>query len=235
MKPISANKYLTWIRALLNRAYDWGALDYRPKIPLNRVRWARNRFLSDEEERRVLRHCPERIRTLIEFYLDTGARKDEALRLTWGEVDLTRKPRPVVYFIDTKNGEARAVPLPKRSADNLRKMKDFQGGRSGKVFVYPAVRTIYRNDGSGIIAREGELAPIASFQKSWEIARSKAGVPDCRLHDLRHTYASRLVRKGVPILHVARLLGHRTIGMTMRYSHLTPVDLDQAVSLLDET
>src|SRR5262249_42886020 len=101
------------------------------------------------------------------------------------------------------------------------------------VFRYRASRNIYKTDGSGLFARKGQLAPIATFQKSWETARVRAGVPDCRLHDLRHTYASRLVSGGVPIIHVARLLGHKSIAMTMRYSHLAPLELDRAISVLD--
>ena len=61
----------------------------------------------------------------------------------------------------------------------------------------------------------------------------RAGLQDLRLHDLRHTYASRLVQRGVPLLTLSQLLGHSTIKMTMRYSHLASEDLRSAVSRLD--
>jgi integrase len=233
VKPISANKYLTYLRAVLNRAYDWGALEYRPPVKLNSVRWSRSRFLSSMEERRLVAVCPERIRALVEFILDTGARKEEALTLRWGQVTLRRKPRAVVTFVDTKNGDSRVVPLPKRSARNLRHLARSRRSERDIVFRYPASRDLYHNNGDGLYARKGQLVPISTMQKTWESARAKAGLSDCRLHDLRHTYASRLVRAGVPIFYVARLLGHKTIGMTMRYSHLAPLDLDRAVSVLD--
>ena len=233
MKPLSANKYLGHIKTVLNRAYDWGVLDYRPDIKLNRTRWSRSRFLSSTEERRLVSVCPDRIRALVEFILDTGARKEEALSLKWGQVTLRRKPRGMVTFIDTKNGDPRSVPLPKRSQTNLRRMARDRRSDQDLVFRYRASRNIYKNDGSGLFARKGKLAPIATFQKSWETARARAGVPDCRLHDLRHTYASRLVSAGVPIIHVARLLGHKSLAMTMRYTHLAPLELDRAISVLD--
>jgi integrase len=233
MKPISANKYLTFLRAVMNRAYDWGALEYRPRIKLNPVRWAKNRYLSPAEEKRLVQACPPRIRPLVEFMLDTGARKEEVLSLTWNQVSLRRKPRSVVMFVDTKNGDSRVVPLPKRTARNLAMLARTRPKGRDLVFRHPATRDIYKNDGTGLYARKGQLVPISALQTTWEKARARAGLPDCRLHDLRHTYASRLVRSGAPIFYVARLLGHKTIGMTMRYSHLAPLDLDRVVSVLD--
>ncbi len=233
MKPISANKYLSHLRAVLYKAYEYGALPYRPRIPVNRVRWTKSRYLTEAEERKLLKVCPDRIRDLVIFILDTGARKNEALTLKWNQVDLHKNRRAVVRFIDTKNGDARAVPLPKRSADMLRRLKKKFHQKHKLVFAYPASRDIYRNDGSGIYARKGKLARIATFQKNWETARHRAGLDDCRLHDLRHTYASKLVRRGVPLLYVSRLLGHKTIEMTLRYSHFATQDLDAAVAVLD--
>jgi integrase len=233
MKPISANKYLSNLRTVLNNAYAWGALPYRPKVTLNRVRWAKSRYLTDAEERRLMKVCPNRIRDLVAFILDTGARKEEALTLTWNQVDFRGRRRSSVRFIDTKNGESRIVPLPKRTAANLRKLKRTNGRRHKLVFVYPATRTLHGKDGDGILARKGDLSPISTFQKNWENARHEAGLDDCRLHDLRHTYASKLVRRGVPLVYVSRLLGHKTIAMTLRYSHFAATDLDAAVAVLD--
>jgi integrase len=232
MKPISANKFLSYLRTVLYVAHDWGAIPYRPKVPLNRVSWTKSRYLTDAEERRLMKVCPDRIRDIVAFILDTGARKEEALSLAWNQVDFRSKRRSSVRFIDTKNGESRVVPLPKRTASNLRKLKRKNGRRHKLVFVYPGRRTIRRADGS-FASKKGKLSPIQTFQKNWEDARHKVGLDDCRLHDLRHTYASKLVKRGVPLVYVSRLMGHKSIAMTLRYSHFAATDLDAAVAVLD--
>jgi hypothetical protein len=87
--------------------------------------------------------------------------------------------------------------------------------------------------GSGYYAKKGDWIPLSNVQTLFVRARARAGLTDCRIHDLRHTYASKLIRRGVPILSVSRLLGHQTIDMTLRYSHLAPAGLDDEVAKLD--
>ena len=234
MKPSSANKYLTMFKAVLYKAYEWGATTQQPRIKLNREAAWRNCYLTETEEKRLVRACPSDLQDFVCFILDTGARKDEAITLAWNQVTLGRRPRPVVTFVDTKNGEARTVPLPKRSATILRRLKRQQRGRGRLIFAFPASRNIARKrPATGFFARKGQLIPISNLQHRWDQARARVDLDHCRLHDLRHTYASKLIRRGVPLFYAARLLGHRTIKMTMRYSHLSPIDLDNAVAVLD--
>ncbi|HJN39525.1 MAG TPA: site-specific integrase, partial [Chloroflexota bacterium] len=75
--------------------------------------------------------------------------------------------------------------------------------------------------------------PIKSLRTAWEGARDGAGLVNFHFHDLRHTFASRLVERGVPLLHVSKLLGHSTILMTQRYSHASEDALHDAVGRLD--
>jgi integrase len=185
------------------------------------------------EETRLLRTVPDRLRDLVVFVLDTGARRSEAFGLTWDRVDLARKPRPVVYFTETKTGEHRCVPLPKRTARMLRRRKKKQGHRSKLVFAYEAERDIYTNQGK-LYARRGQMIPMSNFQTHWRRLREKVGNVDIRMHDLRHTYASKLVARGVPLADVGKLLGHRTMESTMRYAYLAIDQLDRAVSVLDK-
>lgn len=74
---------------------------------------------------------------------------------------------------------------------------------------------------------------IKKFQTSYENACRRAGIKNLRFHDLRHTFASRLVLSGVDLVTVSKLLGHSSIHMTMRYSHPTPEALKSAVETLD--
>ena len=75
--------------------------------------------------------------------------------------------------------------------------------------------------------------PIGSIRKAFKNACSRAGIKNLRFHDLRHTFATRLVLSNVDLATVSKLLGHSSIQMTMRYSHPTPEALKQAVSKLD--
>src|SRR5262249_21593569 len=111
----SANRYLSLLRAILNKAYEGGSLDHPPYVRLNPGKPMSNRYLTDDEERLLLAACPPRIRDFVTIVLDTGARRSEALNLTWRNVDLRRRPRATVTFTKTKNGEARTVPLPRRA------------------------------------------------------------------------------------------------------------------------
>jgi len=84
-----------------------------------------------------------------------------------------------------------------------------------------------------VFANPGDIIPISNVESIWRQAKRKAGLSEVRLHDLRHTYASRLLAGGAPLFTVARLLGHRTLAMTMRYAHLATEGLDEAVELLE--
>jgi site-specific recombinase XerD len=72
------------------------------------------------------------------------------------------------------------------------------------------------------------LKPFTSFFYSWHTARCKAGLPDLRIHDLRHTFASTLVNQGVPLYEVQKLLGHSQIRTTERYAHLSQSKLQES-------
>jgi integrase len=72
-----------------------------------------------------------------------------------------------------------------------------------------------------------------SFRSAWEAALTAAGIENFRFHDLRHTFASWLVQRGRTLKEVQEALGHQTIIMTMRYSHLAPEHLRAAVAVLD--
>jgi integrase len=234
MKPGSANRYLTILRAVLFKAHQWGTLRVRPAIKLNPQSPFRSRFLDDLEEQKLLDQCSPDLRDYVIFLLDTGARKQEALKLRWSEVDLNRYPQPAVTFNDTKTGEPRTLPVPKRTADMLKRRRKLVPGAQPLVFMQQASKDIFKtHQGSGYYARKGDWIPLSCVQMHFERSRAKAGLKDVRIHDLRHTYASKLIKRGVPILNVSRLLGHQTIDMTMRYAHLAPDSLDGEVAKLN--
>ncbi len=182
----------------------------RPRVPTPAIHW-----LSHDEADRLVEACAPHLKPLVVFFLHTGARLREALRLDWSNVDL--KARRVV-FMDTKNGEHRGVPLNDDAFLALTKLPH----REGNVFLAPAGRPYYDSGGLG-------GSPINSAFKT---ACERAGIENLRVHDLRHTFASWLVMSGVPLRTVAELLGHKTLAMVHRYTHLSPDHLRGAVDLL---
>jgi len=233
LSPNVADNRLSLLRAILYKGYHSGVLQHRPYVRLNRLDRPVNRYLAPDEETALLRNCDPLLRAFVCFLLDTGARRSEAERMLWRDVDLKRKPRASVTLVFTKNGRARIVPLPNRTASNLRTLARRHKVDHEVVFGHFAPKRIFNMHGK-IYAHEGAWIPISNLDPKWRKAKRTAKLDDVRMHDLRHTYASRLLRRGASLYLVARLLGHRSLRMTMRYATLTIEGLDEAVALLDE-
>ena len=137
------------------------------------------------------------LRSLPAFAGDKGGRKSELLNLDWLNVDLDRG---FVTFRKTKNGEDRSVRLTNRAKQVL---TDLTPQECGPVFTY-----------------RGQA--FKDVKTSFDHARTRAGVEDFRFHDLRHTFASRLVQQGVSLYEVMHLTGHKSFEMVQRYAHLAP-------------
>jgi len=137
--------------------------------------------------------------------LYTGMRKGEILKLTWKDIDFNRR---VVYVRDSKNGQAREIPMADEVSDTLAELPVTTG------FVFT------RRDGSN----------VTSMRTAFENAVRRAKLEDFSFHDLRHTFASHLVMSGVDLLTVKELLGHKTITMTLRYAHLSASHKQKAVA-----
>lgn len=166
------------------------------KLPSNGK--PRDRRLQGNEAVLLLKHLSGETKEIFELAIETGMRRSEMLSLEWRNVDLKKL---VAVLIDTKNGESRAVPLSSTAIRVLKGLKRGIGG--GKVF------TITRSQ----------------LRDAWEAARTAIGSPDLRLHDLRHEATSRLFEKGLNVIEVARITGHKTLSMLNGYTHLNPTDI----------
>lgn len=209
----AVNRPLALLRHLLRLAHEeWGELDVVPKIRTEKEPQGRLRWLTQEEATKVLSACKKSrnaaLADLVEFSLFTGVRRGEALGLTWDRVD---RARGVIRLELTKSGRRREVPLSSNADAAL--ARRWTPGVKGYVFGS-------RN--------------WNSFRSAWESALAAAGIEDLRFHDLRHTFASWLVQRGRTLREVQEALGHQTITMTMRYSHLAPDHLRAAVAVLDD-
>jgi len=229
LQPASVNKYLASIKAILRKAHsEWGVLQAVPAISLLTLNNDRIRWIDKHEELRLLAVCKrnKHLHDLVIFLLDTGARLSEATGLEWKDVELDHQPRPFVRFMQTKSGKPRTVPLTARATGLLKDLYILRPAGEPHVFLQ-------RFPGHSWRGTKPRAKPFYNPHGSWDNAVERSGLGDLHLHDLRHTYASRLVQKGVPLLNVSNLLGHSSLKMTMRYAHLAPSNLDDAVSVPD--
>jgi len=196
---------------MYNRAIDWGKADSNPVKPIKKLREnpGRERYLSDEEIDLLLGQANNKIKPILIVALNTGMRFGEIINLEWHSVDFALT---TIYLTNTKNGSRRDVPMNIKVFDAL---KDLQATASNDyVFCH----------------KNGKK--IKNIQKAFTNLLKKIDISDFNFHDLRHTFASRLVKKGIPLNTVRELLGHKSIEMTLRYSHLSKNHKTKAVALL---
>lgn len=205
----TVQKDVSTLKAILNKAYREGHLAQPPRLPKFKALKPRNRWLELAEEERLVTCAANHLVPLIRFAVATGGRRSELLGLDWRQVDLARKR---VVFLDTKNGEDRTIRLCDSACAVLASLGPKE---MGPVFTYKGMA-------------------IKSVKTSFDAARKAAGLDDVRFHDLRHTFASRLVQAGVPLYDVGQLLGHKSLGMVQRYAHLAPDYQERAIKALNE-
>lgn len=215
VKPATTSRELQVLRHALNLAIQWEWMETTPfrKVKLDKPNNKIERWITAEEEKKLLDASLPWLREIIIFALNTGMRQDEILSLHWSQIDLFRR---TVILLITKNKEKRTIPLNQTVFDLL-KAKSKIRYISGYVFASQA--------GTKIHAR--------NLLRAFYEARKKAGLEDVRFHDLRHTFATRLVQAGIDLYTVKELLGHKTITMTMRYAHHNPESLRHGVDILD--
>ncbi|MDE0392909.1 MAG: site-specific integrase [Rhodospirillales bacterium] len=209
--PGNANSALKLLRQIFNFAAARGHFDTNPTRDIRPNRRPRmTRFLSREEIARLHEVLDAEDRKggtaqadIIRLLLLTGCRRNEIIRLRWSEVR-----GDTLALADAKTGP-RTVPLSPQARHILERQPP-----SESPFVFPSPRDPLRPRGRNL--------------GLWYKSRREAGIEDVRLHDLRHTHASHAVMNGVPVPVVARLLGHSSTRMTLRYAHLGDRDIDRA-------
>jgi integrase len=137
--------------------------------------------------------------------LSTGARQSEVMELRWKQIDLKAK---TALLVDTKNGERRTLPIVGEAFSLLTERSKVRRIDDDRLF--PAG------------ARSKNEHAVADLRAPWEAALKVARINDFHWHDLRHTCASYMAMSGVSQVEMAKLLGHKTLAMTMRYAHLSP-------------
>ncbi len=214
--------------ALLGHIYavamrEWGiGLVYNPVRLVRKPApgAARDRRLTEGEEHRLLAavaaHSNPMLRWVVTVAIETGMRRSEITSLKLEHVDLERR---IVRLFDTKNGEARTVPLTRRATEVLR-----------EAVAHPVRPADTRLVFFGEPGRDGHRRPW-QYDRVWRQILQREGFPDLHFHDLRHEAVSRLVERGFSDQEVSAISGHKSMQMLKRYTHLRAEDL---VAKLDE-
>ena len=171
----------------------------------------RLRYLSSESEaERLLHACHESLRPIALTALHTGMRIGKLLGLTWDAVDMAHG---FIRLKQAKNGKARALPLNETLWTLFSRLRT----RTEVLWVFHDAQGRQYND----------------VWHAFGAACEAAGLTDFHFHDLRHTFASWLIMRGIPLATVSNLLGHTSPTRTLRYAHLSPKHLTSAVLVLD--
>jgi integrase len=205
--PGSANRLLILMRYIFNLALKWelaGVTKNPTKgVPLFEENNKRERYLTKEEAQRLyaclLESDNEMLQYIVPMLILTGARKREVLDARWEDFDLARRLWRIPI---SKTGKARHVPL----SDGVIRLLHTVPRFPDCPFLVPNPKT---------------LRPYVSIYYSWNTARKATGLPEVRVHDLRHSFASFLINAGRSIYEVQKILGHTQIRTTQRYAHLS--------------
>lgn len=214
--PATVNRYLAVLSHLFTVAMkEWEWIENNPLNKVNKKKEPRGRvrFLSDEERESLLEACKQSVSPslylIVVLALSTGARRMEILGLSWEHVDLNRG---TIILHETKNGDRRVLPLVGHA---LELMKQYAKIRQLNCnFVFPS-----KNFTNSI-----------DIRTPFETAIKRAKLQDFRFHDLRHSCASYLAMNGASLAEIAEILGHKTLQMVKRYSHLSDSHVSKVVS-----
>jgi integrase len=224
LAPKYINNQLTVLRKMLNLAAEWGELEHPPRLRALRVDPSEVRFLTFEEEPHFLAAAYAEWRPMVHTALKTGLRLGELLALRWEDIDLVSGRLIVRRSLwhnkegSPKGGRTREVPLGDDAIATLKAHRASSFMKSPYVFCDAAGNRLSHKRVSNLVPRICKKAGLAQR---------------LTMHDLRHSFASHLVMRGVTLKAVQELLGHASITTTMRYAHLSPNVKRDAVKLLD--
>jgi len=200
IKPSTVVRELAYFSSIINHARrEWSLNTPNPVLGVRKPAQpqGRNRLLTYDEERMLLEACTPKAnrsiytRPFVILAIETAMRRGEILNLRWEDINYQTR---TAYLALTKNGESRRVPLSTRAIETLQLLP----------------RSI-----------DGRVLPInfAALETNFKRARDRAGLTDLRIHDLRHTAATRLSEKLPNLLELSAVTGHKSLAMLKRYYH----------------
>jgi integrase len=217
LAPATCDHHLKLLKRVFNLAADWGVftgVNPVSRVPLFRADNKIEHYLDDAQLQRVLQvlqtDANRPVCLIALFLLSTGARLNEALSATWAQIDRENRVWRILA-INSKSKRMRSVPLNDSALAVLAQLDT--EGKFEHVFINQETKR-----------------PYTTIAKVWLRLRAKAGLPQLRLHDLRHSYASMLVNAGRTLYEVQQILGHSDTKVTERYAHLSTKTLQDAAN-----
>ena len=223
LSPASINRKMAALGKILTLALEEGLIIKRPRMPRQKEANQRTKCFSSEELAALFGHMESKghkdVADLCRWLLETGMRVSEARAITWENAGLASTNGSARIF-KNKADEPRSIPLTKEAHRVLSSRKEYLSHMEGAT---------------ALDARPWEAVTQSRLTHVWNQARTALEYtdPDCVPHSLRHTCASRLARSGVDLLSIQKWLGHRTLTMTLRYSHLSQHQLEDAKQALE--
>jgi integrase len=213
----TVNRYLAALSVVMSACVrEWHLIHSNPVQNVRKLKEpaGRTRYLSEKELADLLACVADNadLKLAVLLALTTGARRMEIWGLKWDDVDLQNG---FLTFNKTKTGAVRSVPIHGEALELLKRRSQ----RLDTPLIFPS--------------RKNPAVPF-DFRASFEAAVKRAGIENFTWHSLRHSAASFLIMSGVDLRTVAELLGHKSIAMTQRYTHLAPTHLSDAVKTMTE-
>ncbi len=217
-RPYQANRIISLLSKMFSLAVSWGWCSENPVQGIERFQeQKRDRWLNKEEMARfwdiLCSYSYHPTSFAFKLLLLTGARKGEVLNATWDQFDLKKgiwtKPAHL-----TKQKKAEYLPLSSYTIETLEEFKQLHSCNS--IYLFPG-----RTEGM----------PLQEVKTFWRTVLKEAQISNFRIHDLRHTFASHLVSRGLSLNIVGKLLGHTQATTTQRYAHLADEPLREAANI----
>lgn len=224
IKKATINRNLAAFKASINHAVESKIITNNPVASIKLYKKAddeRSRYLTEDERRRFFENLtkfPLIFQTVVKIAIYSGLRRREALTLEWRDVYLEgQHPYLTVRNENAKNGVSRSLPLNRtlHEALILWKKKAFNSN-SALLFANPETGERYHD-----------------FRKKWTRLCKMSEIDDFRWHDMRHEFATSLLKSGIDLYTIQKLLGHLDSDMTKRYTHIADKMLAAAVAKLD--
>ncbi len=233
--PATVNREIAMLKHLASIAatgalpgvtLDAARADAVRRVRLLREPPGRVRSLSPDEEARILATLPSGLRTIVEVADLTGMRRAEVARLRREQVDLRNRE---ILLTQTKTNRVRCVPISDVLAPILQTAADAAEERAAARSDGDEAREASGRE-SLFVSRRGLPYTLDAITRGFHRAVVKAAVPDVTFHDVRHSHATKLRRRGVGLDVIAKLLGHSQIATSARYAHVEADLLRAAVA-----
>ncbi len=219
LKPASIERFRKVAQAALNilgREHDFEA----PRLPAIEVKNERVRFLTKDEQEKLLAAYTKHVQPIALFLCYTGARTQECLQLKWRHVDFAKN---TVYFDRTKNGKPRTVPIHPRVRTELEAAQADRKPEPGDHVFLNRFGEPYAD------TRDYALPGGNPIAKAHKTACKNAKIEDFRVHDWRHHWASQHMQNGTDIETLRRMGGWKSLEMVQRYAAVSDVHMQEAV------